>query len=56
MSRKDEITCIQLSKEVKAQLDELGTKNSTYEGIIKNLIASTCVKKQGESQEENSDD
>jgi DNA replicative helicase MCM subunit Mcm2 (Cdc46/Mcm family) len=56
--RKDEISCIQLSKDTKEKLDELGTRKDTYESIIKSLIASTnsCANKQGENQEENSDD
>ena len=54
--RKDEISCIQLSKDTKAKLDKLGIKSDTYESIILNLMDSTCVKKQDENQEENSDD
>ena len=54
--RKDELTCIQLSKDTKAKLDKLGIKSDTYESIILNLMDSSCVKKQGESQEENSDE
>ena len=55
--KKDELTCIQLSKETKAKLDKLGTKSDTYEGIILNLMDSPCAKKQGEiSEEENSDE
>jgi hypothetical protein len=57
-TRKDEISCVQLTKVTKAKLDQLGTKSDTYESIIKNLINSTnaCAKKQGESQEEDSDE
>lgn len=38
--RKDEISCIQLSKDTKAKLDELGGKNDTYESIILRAINS----------------
>lgn len=55
-TRKDEISCIQLSKDTKAKLDELGTKKDTYESIILNLVNSSCAKKQGEIQEEDSDE
>jgi hypothetical protein len=55
-SRKDEISCVQLTKDTKAKLDKLGIKSDTYESIILNLMDSSCAKKQGESQEENSDD
>lgn len=54
--KKDELTCIQLSKETKAKLDKLGIKSDTYESIILNLMDSPCAKKQGENQEENPDD
>ena len=55
-SRKDEISCVQLTKDTKAKLDKLGIKSDTYESIILNLMDSTCVKKQDENQEENSDE
>jgi len=35
---KDEYTTIQLSRETKKKLDELGKKNETYEEIIKRLL------------------
>jgi len=54
--KKDELTCIQLSKETKSKLDQLGIKSDTYESIILNLMDSPYVKKQGENQEENSDE
>ena len=54
--KKDEVTCIQLSKDTKAKLDKLGIKSDTYESIILNLMDSPCAKKQGESQEEDSDE
>jgi len=43
--RKDEISCVQLSKDTKAKLDELGTKKDTYESIILSLMDSQCVVK-----------
>jgi hypothetical protein len=43
--RKDELSCIQLSKETKAKLDELGTKKDTYESIILKYLDSPCVTK-----------
>jgi len=32
------ITCIQISKETKCKLDDLGKKQDTYEDIIKRLL------------------
>jgi hypothetical protein len=56
-TRKDEISCVQLSKDTKAKLDKLGTnRKDTYESIILNLMDSPCAKKQGEIQEEDSDE
>ena len=49
--RKDEITCVQLSKNTKAKIDKLGTKTSTYESIILNLMEKPCVEQMGESEE-----
>ena len=43
--RKDDISCVQLSKTTKSKLDELGTKKDTYESIILSLMDSQCVKK-----------
>jgi len=43
--RKDDISCVQLSKDTKAKLDELGTKKDTYESIILKMMGSPCVKK-----------
>ena len=51
-SRKDEITCIQLSKDTKAKLDNLGTKKDTYESIILKMMDSPCVQNSGENEEE----
>ena len=48
--RKDEISCVQLSKETKAKLDKLGTKSDTYESIILDLMDSPCANEVGESQ------
>ncbi len=36
--KKDEITCIQLSKETRDKLAELGKKKDTFESIIVNLM------------------
>jgi len=44
-NRKDEISCVQLTKDTKAKLDELGTKKDTYESIILKMIDSPCVTK-----------
>jgi len=49
--RKDEISCVQLSKDTKAKLDELGTKKDTYESIILSLMDSQCAVN-GESNDE----
>lgn len=37
-NRKNEITAIQLSKDTKNKLAQLGTKQDTFEDIIKRLI------------------
>ncbi len=37
-SRKDLITCVQLSKKTRDKLAKLGTKKDTFEGIILNLM------------------
>jgi len=36
--KRDEITCVQLSKETRDRLAELGTKKDTFENIIVNLM------------------
>ena len=41
--RKDEITCVQLSKNTKRKLDTFGKKSDTYENIIQNLMDSQCA-------------
>jgi len=38
-NRKDEISCVQLTKDTKAKLDKLGTKSDTYESVILGLMA-----------------
>ncbi|MBS3925754.1 MAG: hypothetical protein KGZ34_03570 [Nitrosarchaeum sp.] len=56
-SRKDDISCVQLSKDTKEKLDKLGTKKDTYESIILSLMDPTGAKKQGEiAEEEDSDE
>ena len=50
--RKDEISCVQLSKDTKAKLDKLGTKKDTYESIILKMMDSTCAESTGESENE----
>ena len=51
-SRKDEISCVQLTKDTKAKLDKLGTKKDTYESIILKMMDSPCVESIGESKNE----
>jgi len=48
--RKDEITCVQLTRDTKAKLDKLGTKTDTYEKIILKMIESPCANNLGESE------
>jgi len=48
--RKDEISCVQLSKDTKSKLDKLGTKKDTYEKIILSLMPKS--KEIGESENE----
>jgi len=43
--RKDDISCVQLSKTLKGKLDDLGTKKDTYESIIQKMVDSSCVTK-----------
>lgn len=50
-NRKDEISCVQLSKDTKAKLDRLGTKKDTYESIILKMMDSQCVTKSDENEE-----
>jgi len=49
--RKDEISCVQLTKDTKAKLDKLGTKKDTYESIILKMMDSQCANNLGESEE-----
>jgi len=49
--RKDDISCVQLSKDTKSKLDELGTKKDTYDSIIVKLVDSQCAKPQVEEDE-----
>jgi len=43
---KEEITTIQISKEIRDQLKELGKKGETYDEIIRKLLE--LVKQKGE--------
>ena len=43
--RKDEITCIQLSKETRDKLANLGTKTDTFESIILKQLEKPCAAK-----------
>lgn len=40
--KKDDISCVQLSKDTKAKLDKLGTKADTYESVILSLMDKPC--------------
>jgi len=51
-TRKDLITCVQLSKETRNRLAELGTKKDTFEDIILNLMDKPCGERMGESQDD----
>ena len=50
--RKDELTCVQLSRDTKAKLDKLGIKSDTYEKIILGLMDSKCADQMGENESE----
>ena len=56
MVRKEDVTCIQLSKDTKAKLDKLGTKSDTYESVILSLMDSQCANPMGENPEMGSDE
>jgi hypothetical protein len=43
--RKDEITCIQLSKQTRDKLANLGTKTDTFESIILKQLEKPCAVK-----------
>jgi hypothetical protein len=36
--KKDDISCVQLSRQTKAKLDKLGTKADTYDSVIRSLM------------------
>lgn len=56
-TRKDEISCIQLSKDTKEKLDKLGTnRKDTYESIILSLMNSQCAKKMDENKDDESNE
>ena len=48
--KKDEITCVQLSKDTKSKLDKLVTQKDTYESIILKLMSKSD--ENGESNDE----
>ena len=50
-TRRDEISCVQLTKDTKAKLDNLGTKKDTYESIILKMMDSQGVTS-GENEDE----
>jgi hypothetical protein len=50
-TRRDEISCVQLTKDTKAKLDNLGTKKDTYESIILKMMDSQDVTS-GENEDE----
>jgi hypothetical protein len=43
IKKKDEISCVQLTKDTKAKLDKLGTKSDTYESVILSLMDKPCA-------------
>lgn len=43
--KKDEVTCVQLSKKTRDELAKLGTRKDTYEKIIRGLMNTPCSKK-----------
>ena len=51
-TKKDLITCVQLSKETRDKLAKLGTKDDTFEGIILNLMNKPCGKESDEEMGE----
>ena len=50
--RKNEITCIQLSRNTRDKLAELGTKDDTFEDIILKQMNKQSCATSGESEEE----
>ena len=50
--RRDEITCVQLTKDAKKRLDEFATeRRETYESIITRLMDSQCTQPTQEKEE-----
>jgi len=52
MANKNDNACINLSKNVRAQLKSLGSKGETYDSVIRNLIEKKSCSVDNESQEE----
>ncbi|MBS1267547.1 MAG: hypothetical protein MAG458_00251 [Nitrosopumilus sp.] len=51
--RKDDISCVQLSKSTKEKLDKLGTnRKDTYESIILRMMDSPCGSEPGVEEDE----
>jgi len=50
--KKDEITCVQLSKETRDKLAELGNKKDTFESIILGLMKPCGENTVGENESE----
>ena len=53
VSKKDEITCINLPKSLRDRLAEKGNKNDTYADIITRMLDSSCNKSNGQESDEN---
>jgi len=49
--KRDEITCIQLPKQLRNQLAKMGTKDDTFADIITNLMDKPCSE-MGENESE----
>jgi len=50
--KRDEITCIQLPKDLRNQLAKLGAKDDTFADIITGLIERPATCEMGESESE----
>ena len=50
--KKDEITCVALTKDTRNKLAEIGTKSQTFEQIILNLMDTDCAQTIGESRDD----
>ena len=50
MANKNDNACINLSKDVRAQLKSLGSKGETYDSVIRNLIEKKSCPENQESQ------